>query len=234
MKLVIMLCLQLLFALSNGIQSTFELLTQPNNDFSKFGYQEATVSTGRHDECASHCAQNPRCSVFKYDIPASLCTTLVPDRFNWVSAEVPKAQESVYAYTDTGWCPVEQGYIFLRDIQMCIWVSSTTADNDTAVIQCGQHGGRLIILSDSNKWEIISKMGLDPLTTGLTVLVRVGADDSTVPGTYVWGDGHPVNNSLWNVGEPNSLTEHCVSISNGALYDIPCSMEVYFICEIHK
>ncbi|XP_067684630.1 C-type lectin domain family 4 member G-like [Haliotis asinina] len=233
MRLVIILCLSLFPALSTGIQSTFELLIK-RNEFPMFSYQQTTVTAGTHDECATQCARNPRCSLFKYEIPASQCTTLAPDRFNWGSAEVRKAQESVYAHTDTGWCPVEQGYIFLRDIQTCIRVSSTTANHDSALIQCGQHGGRLIILSDSNKWEMISKMTLDPLVTGLTVLVRVGADDNTVSGTYVWGDGRPVNGSLWSSGEPNDPNEHCVAISNGALYDIPCTMVVYFICEIHK
>ncbi|XP_071084277.1 perlucin-like [Haliotis cracherodii] len=229
MRFKIMICLLLLFSrITGGTRSTFELLTQRHPDHYTLVYQMATT---RADTCAVDCARHPRCSLFKFDTHASLCTILVPDTFRVASIGYRTQAEKHYAFSN-GWCPVEYGYIFLRDVQMCIWLSHEPATHDSAVTQCGLRGGRLIVLADAHKMEAISKLAAtDPWKNKH---VFVGADDKDVEGTYVWEDGRLVNDSNWNVGEPNFLDESCVGliIGTGRLFDVPCMWNQMFICEI--
>ncbi|XP_048252671.1 uncharacterized protein LOC124144892 [Haliotis rufescens] len=100
MRLEIMLCLQLLSALTTGSKSTFELLARRKHDFSMYLFKKAEMMSTRVDACAVNCARNPRCSVFKCDMLASLCTTFAPDRFRQASTGDLEAQLGYYAYTD--------------------------------------------------------------------------------------------------------------------------------------
>ncbi|XP_046547629.1 brevican core protein-like [Haliotis rubra] len=227
MRFKIMMCLlQLLSRMTNGTRSAFELLTQRHIGHTVYEYQMTTSSTTRADTCAASCARHPRCSIFKFNPNTSLCTIFVPDTFLQVSSGNLGDAERHYALTN-GWCPVEYGYIFLKDVQMCIWLSSTQATQDSAVSQCGLQGGRLVVLADTHKWEAIQK-----LTINMGVYVYVGADDKAVDGTFVWNNGRLVNASMWHPHEPNGqLAENCVAVYRG-LVDVPCFIKLTFICEI--
>ncbi|XP_067685325.1 pulmonary surfactant-associated protein A-like [Haliotis asinina] len=180
-----------------------------------------TSSTTGVDTCADSCARHPRCSIFKFNTITSLCTMFVPDTFLPVSSGTLLSGERLYAMTN-GWCPVEYGYIYLKNVHMCIWTSSTLATHDSAVSQCGLRGGRLVVLAGTQRWEAIKT-----LTIKHGIRMYVGADDKAVDGTFVWNNGHLVNDSEWNPYEPNGLSgENCVT-TNGRLIDVACGNALF-------
>lgn len=66
----------------------------------------------------------------------------------------------------------------------------------------------------------------------------MGASDiGQTPGQFLWGDGSPVDNSLWSFGEPihnDEGVKTCVVFDSHGdkLLNNPCSEKRYFMCEV--
>ena len=69
-------------------------------------------------------------------------------------------------------------------------------------------------------------------------LVWMGGDDSLNVGNFAWSDGTPlpINDPMWDAGEPNRLdnSEHCLSLfaNRYTMNDDLCSKTRSYICQI--
>ena len=73
----------------------------------------------------------------------------------------------------------------------------------------------------SSKWKASTKE------------VHIGLDDLKVDHRYEWSDGSLVTWAKWHSSQPNKPgIEHCGGIYSGWIYDMPCTFQKRFVCEV--
>ncbi|XP_041376739.1 C-type lectin BML-2-like [Gigantopelta aegis] len=180
-------------------------------------------------DCGKECTKRAGCNSFSHNSNDGTCS-MHSARFTNSASYLPSQGSRHYsAITDV--CPVQDGYVLLRDLNLCFKVFNVTKTMSDARDLCNQSGSRLIVLDTAEKNDavsayIVANIGQYNYYIGLT--------DEDHEDVFVWEDGSVVSDKKWMSGEPNnSGNANCVilKVKNTLWNDIPCSRKRRYICE---
>ena len=130
-------------------------------------------------------------------------------------------------------CP--STYIYNAELNLC-WrlEKDMKADWLTAGWHCHTEGGHLMIL---DSMATVKFMQYFLVTAASNInFVYVGGTDGMEEGKFKWINGKPVEARPWRSGQPNGNTNQNCLVMGGAdtydFYDIECSSEYNFLCQI--
>ncbi|XP_041376822.1 perlucin-like [Gigantopelta aegis] len=178
--------------------------------------------------CARECQQHRYCVSFSYNNDHTCRLHSV----KFANASYLSSLGWRYYYSDPGDCPVEDGYMQIDSLNLCIKVSTDRKSFDEAREICRQSYARLIVLDTDEKHSAVSNY----ITAGPDVYY-IGLSDVVTKGVFVWEDGETAVFTAWDDGEPNNAGggEDCVLLTvtlwKSVWFDISCNAKYNYICE---
>lgn len=109
----------------------------------------------------------------------------------------------------------------------CYYFSPSTKSWDEARKFCQENYSHLVIISNIEEQDFVSKAHRSPRVYWL------GLTDRDHEGVWKWLDGSPLTLSFWDPKEPNNMFgEDCASMNKGGTWnDLSCNTITYWICE---
>ncbi|XP_041357739.1 lectin BRA-3-like isoform X2 [Gigantopelta aegis] len=169
--------------------------------------------------CAMKCKETPFCGSISYndDGTCRLYPVVFPN-----DATFPHSPGWRHFFSPTAGCILEQGYVWLNRINLCIKVLIEKEVLSDVRNSCSQLGARLVVLDTKEKNTDVGEYLKANVDEGMYF---IGLTDVQQEGRFVWENGKDVGFSNWVRGEPNGGTrENCAVISSITYQwkDYPC------------
>ncbi|KAK6173957.1 hypothetical protein SNE40_017323 [Patella caerulea] len=188
---------------SNFIEHQWDLTTVPTN-YPLYKYD--TTSTTSKTRCTYICQLDETCTGFIHQ--GNQCTRYNSYSMNSISPW--SGSSSVYMINDKVKQCIEKGYVYYREINLCIRKSTVRKTWNAGQIECTGEGGDLMIISTPAKLNVFQQKDFHDAATRWFV----GATDN-VGGVWKWIDGSAIGAFVWAEGEPNNTggNEHCMVVN---------------------
>ncbi|PSN38146.1 hypothetical protein C0J52_23786 [Blattella germanica] len=116
----------------------------------------------------------------------------------------------------------------------CYWISSIRKNWSDARRTCEDYGGHLAIINSDAEASWLDRFILASQT--VESVFFIGVHSLFQEGEFLTIFGEPLEKTgfaKWHPGQPDNYkgNEHCVAFSKGALSDIHCNGNYYYICE---
>ncbi|KAK7490055.1 hypothetical protein BaRGS_00018755 [Batillaria attramentaria] len=197
-----------------------------------------TVSKVSVVSCARECGQRAdNCPAFSYDEGQGLCyldprlTSGISDEVHYARDDVNVNSSSSSSESETTQAPtvtLPSGYSIIQGGTTGVQMKPST-NWQTAQNVCQSEGGHLFRMKTAAKKTYF---GLLRTTLGWPQPeLWVDATYVAADGNYVWGDGDPVDHSLFQSGFPGN--KDCVKVTwDLQLQDTECTSSLEYVCEI--